>query len=650
MAVSAHPRPTSDELMVRNRYLLLADVAVVAGALFLAFSLRFDLHFLAERPEFLPLLLLALALKPLVFLAFGLYRRFWRYASVNDMVAAGFAVSIASLLLAVVSGVLRSVDAIAMVSRAVLLMDWVLTLVAVGSIRLGVRLLGESRKRAHINGHRRNGQQPKRVLVVGAGEAGAMVVREMQRNPSLEMQAVGFLDDDERKHGKRIYGVLVLGSTADVKRITKVGAAEEVIIAMPRASGAVVRAVSERCQALGLRCRTMPGVFELLGDQVSISRLRQVQITDLLRRDQVELRPGSSSYVTGRTVLVTGAGGSIGAELCRQAAHARPRRLVLLGHGENSLFEAHGRLRESFPDVPMTIVVADIRDKGRIDWVFKEHEPDVVFHAAAHKHVHLMEENWVEAITNNVLGTQNLVEAALAHGTERFVAISTDKAVSPSSMMGASKRMAGMIVRDAGRRSGRAFVVVRFGNVLGSRGSVVPYFTEQIARGGPVTITHPEMRRFFMTISEAVHLVLEAGGMGNGGELFVLNMGEPVRIMDLAEDLIRLSGFTSDQIPIVVTGLRAGEKLEEALWEVGAVVEATVHPEIERVGEPENWQTRDLGAAVTALEAAARGQNRGGAEAILCQWVPTFAPSRLSAPSATATAGDSARQVHVYLE
>jgi FlaA1/EpsC-like NDP-sugar epimerase len=439
------------------------------------------------------------------------------------------------------------------------------------------------------------------------------------------MTVVGFLDDDRRKQGHRIYGTLVMGPTSAVERIAKVARAEEVIIAMPRASGAAVRAVAERCRKLDIPCRTIPGVFELLDGQISVNRLRNVEIADLLRRRQIATRSDSSSYVSGKTVLVTGAGGSIGSELCRQVAHARPASLVMLGHGENSLFEVHAKLREAFPQVPLHVVVADIRDQRRIESVFAEYQPGIVFHAAAHKHVHLMEANFAEAITNNVLGTQNMVEAAVQARTERFVSISTDKAVSPICIMGASKRMAEAIVRRAGRRADRPFVVVRFGNVLGSRGSVVPYFTDQIARGGPVTITHPDMKRFFMTIGEAVHLVLEAGGMGNAGDLFVLNMGEPVKIMDLARDLIRLSGFTLEQVRIELTGMRPGEKLEEALWEDDERVEPTRNSDILRLTKASSVHG-NLPEALRALERAVQAHDRLAVEMILCEWIPTFSP------------------------
>ncbi len=450
-----------------------------------------------------------------------------------------------------------------------------------------------------------------------------MVVREMQRNPQLGMQAIGFLDDDPVKLGKQIHGVRVIGNVDLLKRTTLPVPVDEVAIAMPTASGQAVRSVVERCQVLGLRSRTIPGVFELLDGKVRLDRLRHVEITDLLRRTQVSGRASTSGYLDGRTVLVTGAGGSIGFELCRQVAYARPERLVMLGHGENSIFDAHAQLREAFPDVKVSTVIADIRDQARIRRVFAQFDPQVVFHAAAHKHVHLMEENPEEAVLNNVVGTQNVVDAAIASKTERFVAISSDKAVSPNGIMGASKRVGDMLVRVAGQTTKRPFVVVRFGNVLGSRGSVVPSFKRQIERGGPITITHPDMKRFFMTIGEAVHLVLEAGGMGKPGELFVLNMGEPVRIVSLAEDLIRLSGFSPEQIPIVFTGSRPGEKMEERLWERDSIVESTLHSEILRVTE----QTT-LGAnphsAVRALEAAALTGDRLAIQSLLKQYIPTF--------------------------
>jgi len=611
---------------MRNRYVLLADVVAIIVAALGAFVLRFDWRFLQYRPEFTVFFSAALIIKPIVFYGFGLYRRYWRYASIPDLNALILANGSASAAMGVFVALAMPMHLIGAFSRTLLVIDSLLTLLATGAVRMSIRVLAETRATTRDRRPLSSESLGKRILIVGAGDAGAMVVREVQRNPQLGMDPVGFLDDDPAKAGKRIYGVQVLGDIRSLGQVASHARIQEVIIAMPTASGLVLRSVVELCQTLGLRSRTIPGVFELLGDNVSVSRLRHVEITDLLRRPQVPSSPDSNGYLTGRTVLVTGAGGSIGFELCRQVAHARPARIVMLGHGENSLFEASARLREAFPDIDSQIVVADIRDRQRIARVFDQHEPDVVFHAAAHKHVHLMEENPEEAISNNVVGTNNLVEAALTSKTQRFVVISTDKAVSPGGIMGASKRMAGMLVREAARRSGRAFVVVRFGNVLGSRGSVVPFFKRQIEQGGPLTITHPDVKRFFMTISESVHLVLEAGGRGKGGELFVLNMGEPVRIVDLANDLIRLSGLAVEQIPIVYTGLRPGEKLEERLWERDATIEPTGHSEILKVTENDT-RAADLQAAVRALEIAAQEGDRLRIDAILREWIPTFAPS-----------------------
>jgi len=392
-------------------------------------------------------------------------------------------------------------------------------------------------------------------------------------------------------------------------------------------TGKVVRALAEACRNAGTPSRIVPGVFELLDGQLSVSRLRQVEIADLLRREQITTPPETSLYLTQKRVVVTGAGGSIGFELCRQIALANPATLVLLGHGENSIFEAETRLREQFPGLAVQAFIADIRDRSRLAACVQGVRPHVVFHAAAHKHVPLMEDNPEEAITNNVLGTRNIVDACVASGVERLVMISTDKAVAPTSVMGASKRLAEILVRDGARRSGRAFSVVRFGNVLGSRGSVVPIFKRQIERGGPITITHPDVKRFFMTIPEAVHLVLQAGGLSTSGELFVLNMGSPVAIVQLAEDLIRLSGLNTDDIPIVFTGLRPGEKLEEELWESGAMVEATSHPELLLVKEEEGPDAAEVMRSLDALVAAARSGPRLHFEAMLAQWLPSYVPS-----------------------
>ncbi|HKW01826.1 MAG TPA: nucleoside-diphosphate sugar epimerase/dehydratase [Vicinamibacterales bacterium] len=608
----------------RNRYVLLADLVGFACAAAGAFALRFDWLFLAYRAEFLPFLAAVLLIKPAVFLMFGMYRRVWRYTSVQDLLGIVLATSAASIALAIAAASLVVGHYVGGISRSVLFIDWVLTLLVASGVRLTIRLVYEAQLRTRVLERAADGGV-KKILVAGAGSAGTLVVRELQRNPQLRMLPVGFVDDEVTKLGRRVQGLRVLGPTHDIESVVRRHGIDEVIIAMPTATGQIVRAIVDGCRAAGIPSRTIPGVYELLGGTVTVNRIRDIEITDLLRRAPTPSHPDPLPYLTGATVLVTGAGGSIGSELSRQVARAGPSTLVLLGHGENSIFEAREELAHAFPQVPIATVIADVRDRGRIERVFMRWRPSVVLHAAAHKHVPLMEENPEEALSNNVLGTYHVVEAALACAVERFVMISTDKAVSPVNLMGASKRLAEFIVRDASRRTGRAFMVVRFGNVLGSRGSVVPAFKRQIAQGGPITITHPDMSRFFMTIPEAVHLVLQAGGMGRGGEVFALNMGEPVRIVDLATDLIRLSGFRPEDIPIVFTGLRPGEKLDEHLWEPGAEVELTPNPEILRIKERSDTgvslpETIDL---VTA--AVARG-DRLDLEAILATVIPSFVP------------------------
>lgn len=610
---------------MRNRYVLLLDLPVIALAATGAFILRFDWLSPSSRAEFLPFLLAALLIKPPVFQAFGLYRRYWSYASAADLVAVFVGVTAASVALGLTVGVAMLTRTVVEFSRSVVLIDWLLTLAGAGGLRFSIRLLSDRRLEASGAAG-----QVKPVLVIGAGTAGTVVLRELRRNPGLGLHPVGLLDDDPVKRGKRIHGVRVIGPLSELSAAIDSYGVQEAIIAMPTASGAMIRRIAQDCAAAGVTSRTIPGIFELLDGRVSVSRLREVEISDLLRRPEVSGVGDAGAYARGRTVLVTGAGGSIGLELCRQVAHAGPSRLVLLGHGENSVYEAEQQLRAAFPNVSLATAIADVRDRDRVFQIFREFRPDVVFHAAAHKHVPLMERNPQEAVTNNVLGTSHVVAAAIATGTARFVQISTDKAVEPRSVMGATKRVAEQVVMQAAARSGRAFAVVRFGNVLGSRGSVVPHFKRQIAAGGPVTITHPDMTRFFMTIPEAVHLVLQAGGMAQGGELFVLDMGEPVRITQLAEDIIALSGYSRDEIEIVYTGLRPGEKLEERLWEHGATVGATQHRDILRVVEPGSDATPQV--PLDRLADAARRGDRLEMEMLLAEQVPTYVPSSDAVP------------------
>jgi FlaA1/EpsC-like NDP-sugar epimerase len=466
--------------------------------------------------------------------------------------------------------------------RSALGIDWLISLILIGGSRFVLRILAEQSSA-------QTSDKTRRALILGAGDAGALVVRELQKSSSLNLIPVGFLDDDPAKQNHQIYGVSVIGRIDQLEKTLDTKQVDEVIIAIPAAPGRIIRLVNDVCRRKGITSRIIPGIYELIGGKVSVNRLREVDITDLLRREPVTIDDHLvGSILGGKRVLVTGAGGSIGSEICRQVARWMPSELILLGHGENSIFEAQLELKDDFPALNIQSVIADVRDENRLENIFSQHQPQVVFHAAAHKHVPLMEANVEEAVTNNVLGTRNVVETAVRHRVERLVLISTDKAVRPISVMGATKRLAEMFVLDAAQRNSLPYSVVRFGNVLGSRGSVVRTFKNQIARGGPITITHPDMRRYFMIIPEAVHLVLQAASMGTGGEVFMLNMGEQVRILDLAEDLIRLSGLEPHRdIEIQFTGIRAGEKLREDLFEDGVNFERTKHSEIYRMSEEE---------------------------------------------------------------
>jgi FlaA1/EpsC-like NDP-sugar epimerase len=586
---------------MRVRYLLLLDAIAIVAAIWAAFAFRFGWFFLTAHPEFLLLAAGAVLLKVATFVMFGVYQRYWRYATFADLMTFVLANVAGSVLLGVFAVGLRLFDLIPGLSRTIPPLDLLFAITFTVGLRASVRAVGEARLAAGY----RTQTKKRRVLVVGAGDAGTLVVREMQRNPQLSLEPVGYLDDDPEKRGKRIYGINVLGVLTDLGAVAAHYRIDEVVIALPTAGGSTVRALTERCREAKVAYRAIPGVFELLDGQVSVSRLRNVEIGDLLRRPQRQPSSSLSTYLKNACVLVTGAGGSIGSELCRQIAAAGPARLVLLGHGENSVFDIAAELRQRHPGLALQAVIADVRDGRRIDRLFREIEPTAVFHAAAHKHVPLMEDNPVEAITNNVGGTRNVVDAAAAVGVQQFVMVSTDKAAAPSNMMGASKRLAELIVQQAAAAHQKPYTVVRFGNVLGSRGSVVPIFKKQIEQGGPITVTHPDVRRYFMTIPEAVHLILEAGGLACGGELFVLDMGEPVRLRDMAADMIRLSGLTEQDVPITFTGLRPGEKLDEILWEGDAMVEASGRTGIRRVREPRVVASEDLMPVIDGLMAAA---------------------------------------------
>lgn len=551
---------------------LLVDVCIGIIAFYGAYFLRFegDIPLLIYL-GFTNLWFWYIAAKVGVFYFTGIYKRVWSFARAEDLLALVSSLLITALALVSISYFLHIA-----VPRSVFILTWVLDVLLSCGARAVPKLLqgrgGNFQK--HKNG--------RKVLVVGAGDAGVLVVKELLRRDNSALLPVGFLDDDERKVKTTIMGLPVFGSRKDLVQIVKEKGIQEVLIAMPSAAGQVIKEIVDNCREANVPVRILPRMYDIINGEITVDSIREVKLEDLLGREPVSLDTELvEASIQGKRVLVTGAGGSIGSELCRQICRYNPAELVLLGHDENPLFEIEMELRERFPVVSLSTVVADIKDLNRLDAVFQEVKPQVVFHAAAHKHVPLMEENPGEAFKNNVLGTRNVAEITDRVGAEAFVFISTDKAVNPTSVMGATKRIAEMIIQNFNEISTTRFTAVRFGNVLGSRGSVVPIFQEQIRRGGPVTVTDPEMRRFFMTIPEAAQLVLQAGAMAQGGEIFILDMGEAVKIVDMARDLIRLSGFKPDEdIKIEYTGIRPGEKLYEELLTEAEGVTATKHKRI----------------------------------------------------------------------
>ncbi|MBP8856405.1 MAG: polysaccharide biosynthesis protein [Anaerolineaceae bacterium] len=587
---------------IRNRYILIGDIVLILISVFGSYVLRLELGpaFTFYLPSAFWMLGISLLIKPIVYSFFGLYRRLWVYASVQELKQIIVAVTSASLMVAILTIAFFSFGFFTGFPRSVLIIDWLLSIFLVGGLRFSMRVVAENLSVASVTpkiAHTR------RALIIGAGDAGAIVAREMQKNPQINLLPVGFLDDNPAKQKQQIYGIPVIGTIDDLSKVLDSHRVSEVIIAIPSAPGNVVRKVADVCRVKGVPFRTMPGIYELLGGKVNINRLREVEITDLLRREPTQVQDDKvGTVISGKTVMVTGAGGSIGSELCRQISRWGPSELLLLGHGENSIFEVLMELKENYPSLPIHPIICDIRDYPRLSAIFRQHRPQVVFHAAAHKHVPLMEVNVEDAVSNNILGTKNVVNAAIESGVDQLVMISTDKAIRPVNVMGATKRLAELLVLDAANRTGKEFSVVRFGNVLGSRGSVVPLFKRQIARGGPITVTHPDMKRYFMTIPEAVYLVLQAASLCQSGETFVLNMGQQVRIMDLAEDLIRLSGLQPGKdIEIVFTGIRPGEKLSEDLWDDGHPFISTDHPDIYKADGQEELCGENLAKVVQEL-------------------------------------------------
>ena len=626
--------------LFRNRVLLLLDVVGWTLLPFVALGVRLDGW--EGAAIYLPRVAIftgwAIAFQFLGMYVAGMYRRMWRYASLDELFGITVSLGIAGVVTGLAHFTLSPLlfprgPGIQSLPRSIPIINALFAIMWSGGLRFALRYSAYRLQRI------RGRQRIQRAIILGAGDAGSILARELLANPSLDLEPIGFIDDDVRKHGQVIYGLPVLGDRRKILEAARVHHAGTAIIAMPTAPGTVVRELRDLCQEAQLRALIIPGFEAMLTGKVNLSQLRNVQIEDLLRREPVQTdHQQVADLLSGMTVLVTGAGGSIGSELCRQITRFGVRELVLLGHGENSIFAIHNELRASHPEVRLHAVIADVRDPKRIDSVFRRFRPQAVFHAAAHKHVPLMEDNPEEAVTNNVGGTYNVVCAAERWGTKHFVLISTDKAVNPTNVMGATKRVAERLVHDAAVRCSRDFVSVRFGNVLGSRGSVVPTFQAQIASGGPVRVTHQDMTRYFMTIPEAVQLVLQAAAMGKGGETFVLDMGKPIKIVDLARDLIRLSGFEPGRdIQVEFTGLRPGEKMFEELFLGEEHHTRTTHEKIyvasneHEPGPSSRW--------IVELMQSARGGDQDAVRAMLIQYAPTLAEIPPSVPLPAEVAG-----------
>lgn len=557
----------------------LSDLVLTGLSFWLAYILRFNFTIPdAFYNTFIKTLPIIVAIRVICFYLFGLYNGLWRFASMNDLLRILKSTVLSSAIFFVyVAFVYRFVD----FPRSVFIIDWFIIICLVGGSRFMYRLFREFYPV-------KLGREKKKVLIIGAGRAGEMLLREMIQNQKLNYQPVGFLDDSKAKKGMRIHGISVLGRIRDLEKVVEKKGAQEAIIAIPSLPGSEMRRISSLCENAGVSCKTVPAIGDILNGTVHVNQIREVRIEDLLGREHVELNKEQiREYLTGKRVLVTGAAGSIGSELCRQIMKMEPEQLILYERVENELYRINNEFAMVFPGKPYVMILGDILDTRRLEQVMRTFKPQVIFHAAAYKHVPIIEWHPIEAIRNNIEGTYNVVKASLEWGVDKFVLISTDKAVSPANVMGATKRVAELICQGMNSENKTKFIAVRFGNVLNSAGSVIPLFKEQILKGGPVTVTHPEMTRYFMSIPEAAQLVMQAGAMGKGGEIFVLDMGEPVRITDLAHDMIRLMGLQEgDDIDIVYTGLRPGEKLHEELVSEEERSVKTMHGKITMVNSP----------------------------------------------------------------
>ncbi|MDD5226217.1 MAG: nucleoside-diphosphate sugar epimerase/dehydratase [Candidatus Omnitrophica bacterium] len=601
-------------LLTRRRFLVVtAHLFLIALAYTLAFLIRFDGSL---PPEFMPVFFQALPLVVVTKLAslyfFDLFRGLWRYVGIADILQILKASVVATILFILANVFIRGG---ACFPRSIYLIDFMLFFSLVVGIRLSTRLIKERYRGTELP------RNDAKILIVGAGETGVLILKQYLANPRAG-KVVGFIDDDVKKHHESILGIKILGGSPDIARIVQKYEVGEILLAMPSAKGEQIRSVLSCCEATGAKIKTVPALEKIIDGTLEI-KPRQVKLDDLLGREPVTIdKAHVADYIKNKRVLVTGAGGSIGSELCRQILLYNPQKIILLDHNENDVYFLEIELRAKFPDADFTTVIGDIQDVGLLRHLFRTCKPEVVFHAAAHKHVPLMEQNPIAAVKNNVIGTRNLLYAATHYGAERFVLISTDKAVHPTSIMGATKRMAEMILQSKAGRTRTRCMAVRFGNVIGSAGSVVPLFKKQIENGGPVTVTHPEVTRYFMSIPEAAAIVLQAGAIGKGGEIFILDMGEPIKIADLAKNLITLSGLVPGKdIAIQFTGLRAGEKLYEELLHDTEHDTVTRHNKI-YVSQPAKFESSQLRSLVRRMHHAIKLTDEQKVVGLLTSLVP----------------------------
>ena len=608
------------QLLIRRVCLIILDILCIIAASFLALLTRFEFDFHQIPPEFLKVIYeygpFIIVVTLIIFTFFHVYSSLWEYAGIEEV----FSLIVACLLSAVAKIIVISFTWSTM-PRSWYVLDTMYLMILIGTTRVSYRLIRLRRQNRKFPWVKR-----KKVMIIGGGEAGRTLITEIQNSKYLDQRVACIIDDDPKKIGRYIKGIKVVGNRDSIKKNVKRYNIQQIILTIPSVNSARIRPIVEICQDTNCELMILPGVYQLVTGEVKASKLRPVKIEDLLGRDEVHINLNEiMDYVSGKVIMVTGGGGSIGSELCRQIAEHRPKQLIIFDIYENNAYDIQQELVRKHPELDLVVLIGSVRDENRIDSIFEQYHPEIIYHAAAHKHVPLMEDSPNEAIKNNVLGTYNMVRMADKWNVKRFVQISTDKAVNPTNIMGASKRICEMIIQTYNKESNTEYVAVRFGNVLGSNGSVIPLFKKQIAEGGPVTVTHPEIIRYFMTIPEAVSLVLQAGAYAKGGEIFVLDMGEPVKILDLARNMIRLSGYKVDQdIKIEFTGLRPGEKLyEELLMDEEGMTDTP--NKLIHIGHPIDVDEVKLAHALRVLESAAQNET-DDMRLIVESIVPTYHP------------------------